>query len=175
MRKSKVNYIEISDYGSESSDIIQNISSYLVEHGFYQNDEITNVSVLENGLINYSIIKLVDWNIDVEKISMDKLNDLESLCYIISSYIPTNMERYEYFMQYIHSIIYALGCINKQEQILLNKISSYDREVDFTISDNKVESIDINRNVPSYLLPIKLLNKVKDYFNEKEKNPVLQK
>ena len=75
MEKNNI-YHTKTNYSSESVDVIKQCCSYLVEHNFYYNDIITNVNLLEKSLINYSIIKLNDWDVDIEKLDTLKLEEL---------------------------------------------------------------------------------------------------
>ena len=69
MKKENVNYTKIN-YASSSVDVTLESSNYLLEHNFLENNQETNISLLERSLINYSILKLVEWNIDIEKLNL---------------------------------------------------------------------------------------------------------
>ena len=94
MKKENVNYTKIN-YASSSVDVTLESRNYLLEHNFLENNQETNISLLERSLINYSILKLVEWNIDIEKLNLEEIDNLDYLLKTLNSEIPSSKEREE--------------------------------------------------------------------------------
>lgn len=163
------------EYGNESINITKDCCKYLIENNFHENDELTNLNLLENSLINFSIIKLIDWNIDIEKIGITNFDNLKELLIVIDNIIPTDKEKESYFSQYVHCILYVTEKINKQPEIKWNKNKDINEEIIYTFKDNILKEITTSQNINIHSIPVKLLNEVKSLFQTKEKNPVLKK
>jgi len=163
------------EYSNESINITKDCCKYLIENNFHENDELTNLNLLEHSLINFSIIKLIDWNIDIEKIGINNFDNLEELLNVLNNIIPTIEEKESYFSQYIHCILYVTARINKQLDIKWNKNKNTHAKIIYTFKDNVLKEINTSQNINIHNIPVKLLKKLKSLYPAKEKNPVLKK
>ena len=161
------------EYENESVSLRKECCNYLLANNFFQNSKLENLLLIENYLIDFSIIKLFEWQQDIEKIDMEKINNLESICEIINSNIPTKEDKHSYFILYIHCIIFLLGEINKQQEIKLIE-EKLDKEINIKITDNIIEKVVINKENPIHKIPSILINETKRLYEDK-KVPVLKK
>jgi hypothetical protein len=166
-------YIPQIHYSSESVDIRKKCCQYLLENNFHQNKELENLILLEKSLINYSVLKLFDWKLDIDKIKIDDWDNLEVLLETLNKIIPTDSERESFFAQYIHCIIYVYGNIKNDTQI---QCTNYNDNISYLcITENKeLRDIITNRKIPDYQIALQLLNKMNSLYKD-EKNPVLVK
>lgn len=168
MKKENINYTKIN-YASSSVDVTLESRNYLLEHNFLENNQETNISLLERSLINYSILKLVEWNVDIEKLNLEEIDNLDYLLKTLSSEIPSSKEREEFFAQYTHCIIYIVSNIVRRNPIVWE--SNTDSEIEFKLDKNTLTT---NKKIESYQIPLMLINKIKENYNTK-KNPVMIK
>lgn len=162
------NYSKIN-YESDSIDVALNCSKYLLENDFYNNSEETNIELLEKGLMNYSIIKLYEWNADLEK--LDSIDNLSYLLNELAKMIPTRSQKKDFFTQYTHCIIYIVSKINKQEPISWEKIDSDAIGYGFTTENNRINKFVTDEAIDPEMIPIVLLNEIKNMYT-KEKRPI---
>lgn len=168
MRKENSNYTKIK-YDSSSVDITLECCNYLLEHNFFTNDKETNIHLLERALINYSILKLVEWKADLEKLDMEKIDNLTYLIKNLNEEIPSNEEKESFFGQYTHCIIYILSKIKKEEPITWQ--SDTNSDIEFKLDK---DTLTTNKKIESYQIPILLIDKIKEPY-KKQKNPVMIK
>lgn len=171
MKKNETNYKKNIDYSNESITLIKDSCDYLIENNFYENDELTNLDLLEQSLINYTILKLYSWDINIDNI---EINNIGNILKIVNNTIPTEEDKNSYIVQYIHCIIFVYAKINKQPEIRI-KNSDSNHEIIYDYDKNILKSITIGKNNELYEIPALLLNKFKSIYNKKEKNPVLTK
>lgn len=171
--KKEYNYQAKINYENESVSLRKECCNYLLENDYFNNEKIKNINLMEKYLIDFSIIKLAEWNYDIENIDIEKLNNLESMCEIINSNIPTQKDSYSYFILYIHCIVFLLGEINKQKEIKL-KEEKLDKIIDIEINNNIIENITIDNETPIYKIPSLLIKEIKNIYEDK-KVPVLKK
>ena len=166
----------IINYGSESIDIFKKCCSYLIENNFYNNDKETNINLLEKSLINYTIINLVEWNIDIENIGIDNFDNLKLLLDKTNNIIPTLQEQKDYFNQYTYCILYIYSQIIKQQndEIKWNTSELVENDIILEYENNILKSITTNDKYIPHELPILLLNKLKAK-HKTNKNPILIK
>ena len=123
---------------------------------------------------------MVEWNIDLENIPIENIEDLSFLLKTLNDSIPTKEEQDSFFSQYTHCIIYIYSQIVKQEPMEWKKTENnednncYIEENERTMTLVTSNSLDFYK-IPVYLLEIiSLLEKLNSY-ERKEKNPVLKK
>lgn len=170
MKKTENIYKKNIDYSNESITLIKDSCDYLIENNFYENDKLTNLNLLEQSLINYTIFKLYDWNINIDNI---EINNIEDVLKIVNISIPNEEEKNSYLIQYVHCIIFIYAKINKQPEIKIN-YSNTNNDIIYDYYNNILKSITINNN-NLYEIPSLLLNHFKSIYDNKEKNPVLIK
>lgn len=173
MKNTKINYV-LRNYASESVNIALECCNYLLENNFYQNQEIENIELLEKAIINYSILKLANWKINLEELGIENWDNLEAILGTISKNIPTEKEREEFFAQYTHAIIFIYGKIEKE--LPITWIRKEETKVDYIylLENGKLKEFITKKSVTPYEIPITLLAKIKSFY-AKEKNPVLKK
>lgn len=160
---------KIIDYHFETTDLTKYCCSYLMEHNYLENNELTNINLVERSLINYSIIKLTAyWNFindDIKK-NIDSLLDISK---IIDTTIPTNKEKEDYFSAYIYFILYIFSALSSQRPIYWIKSEECLKdEIIFNYDEDIVTEIITNPNNNIYEIPSKLLEKIKNFYIEKE-------
>lgn len=166
------------NYGSESVDITLYCRTYLLENNYLENNVETNINLLKRAITNYSIIKMAEWNIDLEKIQMENIEDLSYLSKTLNDRIPTKEEQDSFFAQYIHCIIYIYSQIVKQEPMIWKKRENEDNRKCYIEIETKTFVTD--KSLDSYKIPnrlleiISLIEKLK-FNKETEKNPILIK
>lgn len=175
MKKTKLNNQRIIKYGSESVDITKQCCNYLLENNFFENDKLTNLNLLEHILVNFSIIKLVEWNIDLDTIGVHNFDNLEEILTALNEVIPTKEEKESYFSQYVHCILYFFETINKQHEIKWIRKNESNFEINYIFENNILNEINTGINISIHEIPTQLLEKFKSLYQEKEKNPVLKK
>lgn len=164
--------IKYIDFSNESIDVSIKCCFYLMEKNFHYNSLETNINLLEKVLINYSIIKLSEWNVQIEDLM--QLDNLESVCSLLNSSIP-DKNKQSFFIQYIHCILYVIGKFRGQvKQIIWISSDEIDEEIKLEEIDNNITTVITNQEIPFYQLPYKILEKFKnEYLNEK--SPILKK
>lgn len=167
------NYTLRINYSSESVSLCHECCSYLLENNFFQNNEEDNIKLLEHAIINYSILKLNDWKIDLDEIGIENWNNLEDILNALNNHIPTDEEKEGFFAQYIHCIIFIYSKIKKQEPIEWKK-TEHDKLFAYIFKNGELRKVITNKQTPSYQIPIKLLEKIKSFY-PKEKNSILTK
>lgn len=160
---------KIIDYNFESIDLTKYCLNYLMEHNYLQNDELTNLNLVERSLINYSIIKLTaDWNFTSNDIK-ENANSLLDINKIIDNTIPTNKEKENYFSAYIYYILYIFGAINSQSPINWVKNEECPKDdIIFNYDNDMIIEVITNPNTNIYEVPSKLLEKFKNSYIQKE-------
>lgn len=156
----------------ESIDITKKCCEYFRDKQFQYDNLESNIALLEKGLINYSVTKLI--NSDVKINNLMQLDNLESICCLLNSVIPVNNQP-EFFTQYVHCIMYIIGVIKKQQNQIQWLVSKeMNDEIEIEEMDNNIISITTNQQIPFYQLPSKLLEELKNTYC-KEKNTIQKK
>lgn len=159
----------IINYNFESIDLNKYCRSYLMEHNYLENDELTNLNLVERSLINYSIVKLTaDWNFNSSNIK-ENANSLLDISKIIDTTITTNKEKENYFSAYIYYILYIFSAISSQSPInwIKNEECPKD-EIFFNYDKDLIIEVITNPNTNIYEVPSKLLEKFKNFYIQKE-------
>lgn len=165
---------KIIDYGNESVDITQKCCESLIENNFRLNSEQTNIQLLEENLINYSLLKLYDWGIDIDNLKIEQWSSLASILQALNNLIPSLEGREGFFAQYTHCIIYTYSRIIKQEPITWTKLVATDIPYDYKLENGIIKSLKTSKIVPPHEIPINLLEQIKTLHIEK-KNPIIKK
>ncbi len=162
------------NYTNESIDITKKCCKYLIENHYYENDKEKNTEILERFLINYSILKLYDWQINIEKLEIENWDYLPEILKTMSDYISTEEEKQSFFEQYVHCILYVDSNMNHKSPMQWK----CDKNIDgaYCIKEDKFGNIQFitNEILPFYQIPIELLSYIK-YQNMDQKNPILKK
>lgn len=157
------------NYDFETMDLTSYCRNYLMEHDYLQNDQLTNIELVERWLINYSIIKLTaDWNFTSDDIK-NNINNLLEINKIIDTTIPTNKEKTTYFSTYIFYILYIFSAINSQCPINFTTDNTIPlNEIIYKYNNDTIIEVVINPESNYYEIPSKLLEKFKDLYKKKE-------
>ena len=162
------------NYGSESIDITLVCRNYLLENNFHENSASKNIELLEQVLVNYSVIKLSEWNPAYEKLAIKNWNDLNILINALNDQIPTYEEKKGFFAQYTLCILYIYASIMKQTNIEWNQSKDAQDLYTYITYNGILKKVITKESTPPHEIPIQLLEKIKSY-NSKTKNPVLKK
>lgn len=156
-------------YDFETIDLTNYCRNYLMEHNYLQNDELTNLELVERGLINYSIIKLTaDWNFTSDDLKNNITNLLE-INKIIDTTIPTEREKEHFFSAYILYILYIFSAINGQSPISLSTNNDIPtNEIIYKYYNDIIIEVIINPKTNYYEIPSKLLDKFKNLYKKKK-------
>lgn len=161
-------------YENESIDITKYCRDYMVKHNIHTNTIIENIFLLEKALEIYSCQKLINWkrkqNKEIDLENIESWMTLDGIIQNLNDSIPTDTQKFDYFVQYIHCIIYMLGKINKTNNFTKEEENSL-QEV-FTIERNQII---LNPTISIHEVPTKMLEKIKEIYITKEKNPILKK
>jgi len=160
-----ITYIPKTDYANESLTVMKACCDNLVELNFYHNDKLENLTLLEQSLFSYSILKLLKWN--KTDFDMKAITGLDNICELINSHIPTEEESDSYFTQYVHCILYITGKINNQIEIKWKR-DEIEEDIVIESENNIITKITTNKNIPTHQLPNKLLLEIRKLY-EKEK------
>lgn len=91
--KKQIEKYKSQNYGSESIDITLVCRNYLLENNFHENSASKNIELLEQVLVNYSVIKLSEWNPAYEKLAIENWDDLNIVINALNDQIPTYEEK----------------------------------------------------------------------------------
>ncbi len=171
-------YVPTINYQSESTDITRYCCSFVLEHDFHKNSTIENIFLLEKAMEIYSFEKIIGWK--KRKKEEIKLEDIESWMTLdgitqkLDSQIPTEKEKYDFFIQYIYNIIYILGEMNKTHMIT-DQEQQYLKQI-ITIKKNNITITEIipNPQIPIHEIPSKIIKVLKNIYIV-EKDPILKK
>ena len=165
------------NYDSASVDISLSCHNYLLENNFFENSEMDNIELLEQALINYSVLKLSEWDNDFDKnLKIEDWNNLQLLLEALNSYIPTDKSKEAFFAQYTHCIIHLYSVITKSKPIKWTHLNNniFEMPYAYIMDQGKIKELDTNKSAIPYKIPLSLLNTIK--LNHKEKkNPILKK
>lgn len=175
----QINHIPTIHYESESVDIKRYCCEFMLKHDFHINTVAKNIFVLEMALESYSKQKLFDWKKrQKETINLEEIESfmtLEGIMEILNSNIPTDSGKDDFFMQYVHCIVYMLGQINQTNNITDEEIMILKPIVTIEKNEITVTSITANPDIPIHEVPEKLIKEIKNIYCPKEKNPILTK
>lgn len=162
------------NYGSESVEITKITKEFLDEND-YRNESLTKiVELMENSLVDFSILKLYEWGYNVDKLNYGELCTLSGITKIIYNFIDNEKQSKEYFMQYCHCMINLFGRITSDEEIKfkIKDLGSKDSVEHYYGKDFAFKEIDINKDIEIYRLPCKVLEIFKEYARMMDRNSI---
>lgn len=167
MKKVATNNYKFFNYGSESVDVTRYAIYDLRQKEYWLKDEEERLELLENSLINYSIIKLADFGYDFFEVKDNHIFNLDELLEKINNYIPEKNKK-EFFIQYANCIVFLLGKIKNQEQInLVSANLGYNALFITDEYDKDIEHIVVDKNIPAYKLPTVLFDEIRKFNKER--------
>ena len=156
------------NYESEAAGIQLRIKNVLLDHdSFYYHSLIENINLMEMAMIDYSILKLVEWDCGSKILDYNQIGNFGYINKVISVCIPSIEENKAYFMQYINTIITTLAYITRQQTEISIIESDEIESIELLEEDNCITTILMNPDSDTSTLPSLLLNKLKKRFKEK--------
>ena len=112
----------MESYKDETLDILRFIANYMKEANYKGNEKIDNMTILEEGLNDYTLNKLRKYGLNVDKPKYYGISLRESMS-LLDKFIP-KQDKDSFFFQYLNSINLILSAMQNKE-IELNMFDGY--------------------------------------------------